>query len=257
VVSSTRLETNPALSSDGRRLAFSSDQSGFSEIWTSDPDGNGATRLTSTNSANTGSPDWSPDGKQIVFDSRIERRPHLYLVPAVGGRPRKLMDASGVVPHWSPDGKWIYYSSDASGQMEIWRVYPTGSSPERITKKGGFGGILSTNSKFLYFTADNAPTGSLWEMELATRDARIVADSVLNRGYAVLADALYYIQGHPETDDHSLYRYDLKTRKAKVLFQLQHRIERGISLSPDGQSLYYPGIDRENHELRLVNHFWK
>jgi Tol biopolymer transport system component/DNA-binding winged helix-turn-helix (wHTH) protein len=257
VVSSTRLESNPSLSPDGRRLAFASNQSGYTEIWIGDVDGTNAAPLTSMNAANTGSPDWSPDGKQIVFDSRAEGRPHIYVINAGGGKFTKLTTSMGVVPHWSPDGKWIYYSSDSSGRMEIWRVPSSGGTPERVTRKGGFAGILSPDGRFLYHASDNGPSANLWRMEMATGSDSLVAESVLNRAYALAAGSLYYVQGQPDTDDHSLFLYDLHTKKPKLLFQLQHRIERGVALSADGQSLYYTGIDRANHELRLVNHFWK
>jgi Tol biopolymer transport system component/DNA-binding winged helix-turn-helix (wHTH) protein len=257
VVASTRIESNPSLSPDGRRLAFSSDQSGYMEIWISDADGNNSAPLTSMNASNTGSPDWSPDGKQIVFDSRLERRAQIYVINAGGGKSEKLTTSFGVVPHWSPDGKWIYYSSDSSGRMEIWRVHPTGGAPERITKKGGFAAILSPDGRFMYFASDNGPTANLWRMEMASGESELLAESVLNRAYALGAGNLYYVQGQQDTDDHSLFLYDLHTKKPRLIFQLQHRIERGVSLSSDANSLYYTGIDRANHELQLVNHFWK
>jgi Tol biopolymer transport system component/DNA-binding winged helix-turn-helix (wHTH) protein len=257
VVSSTRIEKNPSLSPDGRRLAFSSNQSGYMEIWISDADGNNSAPLTSMNAANTGSPDWSPDGKRIVFDSRAEGRPQIYIINAGGGKSEKLTTSFGVVPHWSPDGRWIYYSSDSSGRMEIWRISSTGGAPERITKTGGFAAILSPDSQFMYFTSDNGPTANLWRMEIASGEPTLVAESVLNRAYALAAGNLYYVQGEPDTDDHSLFLYNPHTKKPKLIFQLQHRIERGVSLSSDANSLYYTGIDRANHELQLVNHFWK
>lgn len=257
VVSSTRIEKTPSLSPDGRRLAFSSNQSGYMEIWISDADGNNSAPLTSMNGSNTGSPDWSPDGKQIAFDSRVEGRPQIYVISAGGGKSEKLTTSLGVVPHWSPDGKWIYYSSDSSGRMEIWRIPSIGGAPERITQKGGFAAILSPDAQFMYFASDNGPRANLWRMEIASGESAVVAESVLNRAYALAAGNLYYVQGEPDTDDHSLFLYDPHTKTPRRIFQLQHRIERGVSLTPDANSLYYTGIDRANHELQLVNHFWK
>ena len=149
VVSSTRLETNPAVSPDGRRLAFASDQSGYAEIWISDIDGKNAAPLTSMGNSVTGSPDWSPDGRRIVFDSRAEGHPYLYLVNVDGGKPVKLManGATGVVPRWSADGQRIYYTSESSGRMEVWRVASSGGTPEQLTKHGGFAAIPSPGRK--------------------------------------------------------------------------------------------------------------
>jgi len=48
------------------------------EIWTSDPNGDHATRLTSFAGPVTGSPRWLPDGQQIVFDSRASGQSEIY-----------------------------------------------------------------------------------------------------------------------------------------------------------------------------------
>ena len=47
-ISSTRRDSTPHLSPNGRRMAFVSDRSGRWEIWLADPDGSNAVQLTST-----------------------------------------------------------------------------------------------------------------------------------------------------------------------------------------------------------------
>jgi Tol biopolymer transport system component len=258
VIASTRIENNPAVSPDGRRLAFSSTQSGYAEIWIADVDGKNSAPLTSMNNSITGSPDWSPDGRRIAFDSRAEGHPNVYVVDAGGGKPMRLTSngSPGVVPRWSADGRWIYYSSDSSGRMEVWRVASSGGMPEQITRQGGFAAIASPDGKYLYFTSDNASASSLWEMEVSSGKSVLVASSVLNRGFALASSGLYFIQGPLEAEEHSLFLYDHNSRKATLLFQLQHGMERGISLTSDARSLYYTGIDHTGHELQIVNRFW-
>jgi Tol biopolymer transport system component len=54
-------------------------------------------------------PRWSPDGNQLAFYSEGS----IYLVPALGGIPRRVIDntsgSSAYSPEWSPDGKKIAY----------------------------------------------------------------------------------------------------------------------------------------------------
>src|SRR5262249_30388063 len=54
---------------------------------------------------------WSPDGKQLVFLSTIEKsgQVQLYVAPVTGKTVRRLTDLHGVLAHpqWSPDGKHI------------------------------------------------------------------------------------------------------------------------------------------------------
>ena len=58
-------------------------------------------------------PIWSPDGKTIAYKRRGENFPirETYLVPAEGGKPRKISIEQGrlLFWSWSPDSKWLVY----------------------------------------------------------------------------------------------------------------------------------------------------
>jgi Tol biopolymer transport system component len=71
LVTSTREQYGPLISPDGRRIVFMSNRSGSFEIWVCDSNGSNAQQLTSSGRAPAGTPRWSPDRKQIVFDSRV------------------------------------------------------------------------------------------------------------------------------------------------------------------------------------------
>ncbi len=60
-------------------------------------------------------PDWSPDGKQIAFTSRRDRRAHVYAMAADGAGTEQLTsgDHDDTGPAWSPDGKRIAFARDA------------------------------------------------------------------------------------------------------------------------------------------------
>jgi Tol biopolymer transport system component len=258
VIGSTRIEMNPDVSPDGRHLAFSSNQTGYAEIWVSDFDGKEAVPITSMKNANTGSPAWSPDGARIAFDSRADGHPQIYLVDAGGGKVVRLTakEAWAVVPRWSPDAKWIYYT-EVHGPPEIWRVPATGGVPEQITRAGGFAAVPSPNGKYLYYNADRGAASPLFELELVTRQSRMIAPSAVNRGFAATSEGLYFLSGSLNTEDHSLFLLDRQSGKPRLLFRLQHGVDRGISMSTDDHSLYYTGIDRAGHELLIVDRFWR
>jgi dipeptidyl aminopeptidase/acylaminoacyl peptidase len=84
-----------------------------------------------------GRPDWSPDGKQIVFVSNLSGRNNLWIVPAEGGWPLQLTvsDQRQTAPAWSPDGKWIAYQSDYDGdeQWDIFLVSPKSGMVVNLT----------------------------------------------------------------------------------------------------------------------------
>jgi dipeptidyl aminopeptidase/acylaminoacyl peptidase len=74
----------------GRSLLFSSDRSGASQIYRSDTNGSGATRLTNLAGLTVGSPTWSPDSQRIAFDARVEGNPDIWAMNADGSAPRRL-----------------------------------------------------------------------------------------------------------------------------------------------------------------------
>ena len=63
LISSTRTDTTPHFSPDGKKIAFASSRSGSSEIWVSDVDGSNPAQLTAFGAPHNGSPCWSPDGQ--------------------------------------------------------------------------------------------------------------------------------------------------------------------------------------------------
>jgi len=106
------LEYEPALSPDGHQVAFSwngEDKSNF-DIYVRLVEGGAAVRLT-TDSAPDHAPAWSPDGIRLTF----LRNNAIYLIPALGGVERKLLQ----FPHgrltispisWSTDGRFLAFS---------------------------------------------------------------------------------------------------------------------------------------------------
>ena len=120
------VETSPAFSPDGSRIAFA---------WNGDPANGGKgydlyvkalgsetlLRLTRHPSEFI-SPAWSPDGTQIAFHRMAGADTGIYVVPALGGPERRLRSTR--IPYrivlpvsWSPDGKWIAFSDFLPGEV--------------------------------------------------------------------------------------------------------------------------------------------
>ena len=103
----------PTWAPDSRRIAFSSYLSDTPEIetlWIDNIDRPyspySAERIIGDKALEGASPpNWSPDGHTIAF-CRGETSPSLYLIPATGGKTRKLTE-HGCDASWSPDSKRI------------------------------------------------------------------------------------------------------------------------------------------------------
>jgi Tol biopolymer transport system component len=101
--------TDPAISADGRWLAFASDRggSGFLNLWVRTLSGGDARRLTEE-AIDHVQPAFSPDGATLAY-RREGRSAGVYVISMNGGAPRLLAEG-GRRPRFSPDGKRIVYS---------------------------------------------------------------------------------------------------------------------------------------------------
>jgi len=102
----------PAVSPDGKRIAFSMRTSeGDTDIFVCDIDG-GSRRNITNNPAIDTSPTWSPSGSQVAFvSSRGGGAGQIYICDADGANLRRIVKEGGDAdsPAWSPDGRWIAF----------------------------------------------------------------------------------------------------------------------------------------------------
>lgn len=115
------LATHPAVSPDGKSLAFSGSKEGEGpmDIWVR-PLAGGAARQVTNEVSGAQDPAFSPDGRTIVYRSDSGGG-QLLTVPAAGGRPR-FVAAKGRRPRYSPDGKRIAYWIGPEGSNDLGRA---------------------------------------------------------------------------------------------------------------------------------------
>jgi eukaryotic-like serine/threonine-protein kinase len=103
------LTYQPALSSDGKLIAYASDRSGQGnlDIWVKQLAGGEPVRLTH-HEADDHEPAFSFDGSKIAFRSERDGG-GIYLISALGGEER-LIAPQGRRPQISPDGRYLAYS---------------------------------------------------------------------------------------------------------------------------------------------------
>jgi Tol biopolymer transport system component len=141
---------DPVWSPSGQAIAFSrTNQSATgnrvpASLYQIRLDGTAASRLTK---APTGdgdvSPDYSPDGRQIVFSSDRLGNDDIYLLDLARFTVTKVTatKARDVDPTFAPDGSAVAFVSDRSGATEIWAqsllaLAPGSGAPVQLTSDG-------------------------------------------------------------------------------------------------------------------------
>ena len=232
-------EEQPALSPDGKRIAFTSNRSTFREVWVSELDGSNATQMTDIRSLDTAWPRWSPDGSRLCFVSRVDGQRSVYVVNPGGANLRRVVNSGNDadVPSWSSDGRWIYFRSARSGSEQIWKVAATGEGqPVAVTKGGGVDAYESPDGKFVYFLRSH-DRARLWRVPVGPGAEEEVPNApLLKSGYWVLTEkgvCLFDVYGVPPAGrDAMMLR----------LFPFERRPVMSLGEIPEAYSSFQPGI---------------
>ena len=262
LVGSSREESSPTISPDGRHIAFESTRSGEREIWVCDADGSNARQLTDFRQPSTGTPRWSPDGKLIAFDRRVEGEASLYVVDPNGGAPRKLnIDVhDNSVPSWSHDGAWIYFinGSDAY-KPAVWKVPSNGGHAVQIAGLGAVIPLESPDGLYVYFARDSRlwrvrPDGSMEEPVAGMPEFNFEGDEYFP------AEAGIYFLSH-QNGKAVVNLFDLQTRLVRPIFTLEKPTPAepawigGMPVSKDGRFMLIPQVDQSSSDLMLIENW--
>ena len=118
----------PAISPDGKLLAYASDLAGSFDIYVRQLGSQQAIRRTQ-HEANDRNPSFSPDGSKIVFRSARDGG-GVYVMDALTGSERKIAEG-GHFPSFSPDGANVLYlvGTPLVGRARLFLVSAAGGAP--------------------------------------------------------------------------------------------------------------------------------
>ena len=139
------IDSSPSWSPDGRWIAFTSNRlkDGNPEIFKIRPNGTGVTRLTFTDTPgelgpDDGFPEWSADGRRILFSSTRHGAEHdVYVMNSDGKNVRRLTrnpNFDDWTPHYSRDGQRIVFWALAETTNDVYVANADGSRVKRVTR---------------------------------------------------------------------------------------------------------------------------
>jgi len=165
-------------------------------------------------------PDWSPDGKSVVYVSYQKDAMELWLLDLATGKSQQLTSggAVNVEPRWSPDGKKIaWVSTQFNGRFHVFLADMSGSSLQNVTRLTG-----ETKSSLprYYYSAYDMEINPVW-----TRDGKEIL-FVSNRGHIYGTGGFWRMKAEAGAEGHEIH-YEETSWKARPDF------------SPDGSRMVY------------------
>jgi TolB protein len=197
----------------------------------------------------------SPDGKELVISdqSQEEHRSLIYIVPIIGGAPRRITQKSPSYWHgWSPDGKTLAFVGQRNDEFDIYTIPVAGGEETRLTTAKGLddGPEYSPDGKYIYFNTERTGHMQIWRMQADGSEQEQVTFDEFNNWFPHISPDgqqmvfLTYeasVTGHPENKDVTLRLMSLKDKGVTVLARLfggQGTINVP-SWSPDGKQLAF------------------
>jgi eukaryotic-like serine/threonine-protein kinase len=126
VTSFAGVQAQPALSPDGRSVAFVSNRDGHYNVYVGLVRGGELVQITH-DAALKVRPSWSSDGSTLAYAQLNDfGTMDIWEVPALGGSPRKVV-LNATDPTWTPDGHVLVYLNTTDAQ--IWASGVQGENP--------------------------------------------------------------------------------------------------------------------------------
>lgn len=247
-----RLVHEPALSPDGQVVAF-----GWQgDIWTAPTSGGRATRLTTHPALDSGAA-FSPDGKQIAFNSEREGSKLLYAMPVGGGEPRQLtFHTDGCdLREWTPDGQGLlvglgrdfsWMRESRAGRMAIIDAHER-KAEKVLFDDYGFDGVISKDGEKVLFMREGSEPwwrqgykgsrgGQIWLFNRADGSFKqIISDENENRWPLWQPDGkgFYYVKNG------NLWQHDLASGKGGAITKFKDDLIVFPCISRDGKTLVF------------------
>ena len=128
---------DPAVSPDGRTVAFVSSRWGKTDLLVRDLDtGDERVVVPSEDYRQPAAPTWAPDGKTLAISMQVDGVRDLYLVDvATGALSRLTRDvARDVHPAFTADGRYVLYSANPTGIWDIYAIRVADRQRFRVTR---------------------------------------------------------------------------------------------------------------------------
>jgi Tol biopolymer transport system component/predicted Ser/Thr protein kinase len=162
---------SPSISHKGNRLAYTRSLTNLN-IWrirgprSAAPGGPPMQFISSAREQD--SPQFSPDGKRIVFASDRSGSYEIWVCDNEGRDPVQLTFGGPLsgTPRWSPDGRQIAFDSRPQGHSGIYVISADGGQPHLMTSETSEDVVpsWSRDGKWIYFNSNRGGDSQIWKV---------------------------------------------------------------------------------------------
>lgn len=155
--------SQPALSNEGRRLAFRSWKEAAPGLAITNISGGDV--ITVSTAAEDARPVWSPDGETLLFFSRRQGdgNPRIYQASVADGRAWALPFVEGEHPNWMPDGRIVYRAVPPPAALTI--ADSNGDNPiPLVNDSSAIAPATSPDGRFIVFMSNRNDNWDLYRV---------------------------------------------------------------------------------------------
>lgn len=188
------------------------------------------------------SPDWSPDGKQIVYVSFEGGRPGIYLQTLATGRRERLTSFPGLngAPSFSPDGRSLAICLSKGGNPDIYVMDIASRQLRQITNHPGIDTEPSwtADGSGIIFTSSRGGKPQLYKASVSSGQAeRITYEGDYNAHGRMSKDGKLISFIHRRDGVFHTAVQDVKSGRVTVLTQTS--LDESPALAPNGRMVMY------------------
>ncbi|MFO7772110.1 MAG: Tol-Pal system beta propeller repeat protein TolB [Roseovarius gahaiensis] len=176
----------PRFSPDGKRVLYTSYESGFPRIYVMNVGSVQQRVLESQDGQMSFAPRFGPDGQAVVYSVSRGGNTDLYRMDIDSGASTRLTNAPSIetAPSFSPDGDQIVFESDRSGTPQLYIMPASGGEAQRISfGQGRYGTpVWSPRGDLIAFTKQSKGRFHIGVMRTDGSEERLLTASFLDEG---------------------------------------------------------------------------
>lgn len=236
------------------KLLFISDRSGNKEVYISDYDGSNARQITHNGSINL-SPQWSPDGKQMLYTSYKLGCPCLHMLDLRSGRDRVVSRKPGlnIGGRFSPSGSTVALTMSSERSPEIYLLELDTGEYKRLTKNYSIdvSPSWSPDGKKIAYVSDISGNPHIFVLDLETkRKKRLTYRGQYNSSPAWSPDGKMIAFARSDIGNFNIWTADPNGGGSVRL--TEHGNNKAPSWSPDSRFIVFSSTTRGTSSLYII-----